>query len=108
MDSGFYQSFGTLFGQPAGSKEPGPVFVSVSNRFSGASVSLPKQFGSHRSRLIELLQTDPLHKTEAALSDSEWIALVTWIDANAPYYDTFFNRRPDDDGPPRREVAAIR
>ncbi len=105
-EDGFRRSFGTLFGRPIGpgkSGGPGKVFVSVSDRFSGASVTQPKQFGSHRSPLIALLRKDPLHKTEAALSQSEWIALVTWIDANAPYYDTFFNRRPEDGGPPRRE-----
>ncbi|NQT39372.1 MAG: hypothetical protein HQ581_17880, partial [Planctomycetes bacterium] len=105
---GFCRSFGTLFGRPVGSNKPGKVFVSVSDRFSGASVTRPKQFGSHRSPLITLLQKDPLHKTEAALSRSEWIALVTWIDANAPYHDTFFNRRPEDGDSPRRETATVR
>lgn len=68
MEEGFYQSFGTLFGRPVGLKKSGKTFVSVSDRFSGASVTRPRQFGSHRSPLIALLQEDPLHKTEAALS----------------------------------------
>jgi len=103
-ETGFYRSFATLFGQAGGSKKPGTSFVSVSNRFSGASISKPKEFGSHRSPLIALLRDDPLHKKEAALSESEWIALVTWIDANAPYHDSFFNRRPGDGGSPRRDI----
>ena len=48
--------------------------------------------------------SDPLHRKEVNLSQPEWVALVTWIDANAPYYDTFYNRRPADGGPPRRDV----
>jgi len=108
MEEGFYRSFGTLFGRPVGSEKSAKTFVSVSDRFSGASVSKPKQFGSHRSPLIVLLQEDRLHKKEPALNRSEWIALVTWIDANAPYYDTFFNRRPEGGGPPRGDVLLNR
>jgi hypothetical protein len=29
--------------------------------------------------------------------------LVTWVDANAPYHDKFFNRRPAE-GPPTRNL----
>jgi hypothetical protein len=76
----------------------------VSNRFDGAAVTQPKQFGSHKSRLIQLMLTDKLHREETALGQEEWLALVTWVDANAPYHDTFFNRRPSDGGPPRRDV----
>jgi hypothetical protein len=80
------------------------VLVSCSDRFSDAAVTRPKQFGSHRSRLVRVLLDDPLHQTEAKLSADEWTALVTWIDANSPYYDTFFNKRPADGGPPRRDI----
>jgi hypothetical protein len=102
---GFYQSFRTLFGKgPQDAKEAG-VFVSVSNRFDGSGISQTKQFGSHQSRLVEVLLKDKLHQEEAQLNEQEWLALVTWIDANAPYYDTFFNRRPRDGGEPRRDVV---
>ncbi|MFH1918380.1 MAG: hypothetical protein ABIP48_00620 [Planctomycetota bacterium] len=103
-DDGFYQSYRTLFGKTPGAEKDAPAMVSVSNRFDGSAVSRPKQFGSHRSRLIEVLLDDNLHQEEARLSDDEWLALVTWIDANAPYYDTFYNRRPADGGEPRREI----
>ena len=103
-EDGLYQSFGTLFGHQKGSKQPGPVFVSISNRFSGAAISQPKEFGSHKSRLIEVLLKDALHGKEVQLDEAEWITLVTWVDANAPYYDTFFNRRPADGGPPKRDI----
>jgi len=102
---GFYQSFRTLFGVPgAAGGKPGRMLVAVSDRFSGAEVTQPMQFGSHRSPLVLVLIGDDLHKKEVKLSDAEWTALVTWVDANAPYYDTFFNKRPADGGPPRREV----
>jgi len=102
-DDGFYQSYRTLFGKAPGDGKAGPVFVSVSNRFDGAAITRPKQFGSHKSRLVDVLG-DQLHRKEVRLSDDEWLALVTWIDANAPYYDTFFNRRPADGGEPRRDI----
>ncbi|NQT15973.1 MAG: hypothetical protein HQ582_24675 [Planctomycetes bacterium] len=101
---GYCQSFRTMFGALPSTKEPGRVLVSCSDRFSGASVSQPKEFGSHRSPLIRVLLDDELHKEEVKLGRREWIALVTWVDANAPYFDTFFNRRPKDNGQPRRDV----
>jgi hypothetical protein len=102
---GFLRSFGSLFGRAPGGKKLRPPLVSVSNRFSGAAVTKPKEFGSHRSRLIQVLQQDDLHRKEVKLNPDEWIALVTWIDANAPYHDRFLNKRPSDQGSPRREIA---
>ena len=104
---GFVQSFRSLFGYRRGASKPGKPLVSVSNRFSGASISKLKEFGSHRSRLIEALLTGKQHK-DVKLTDDEWLALVTWIDANAPYHDTFYNRRPPDGGPPRRDIRLTR
>ncbi len=104
-DDGLYQSFRTLFGDYQRDGKKGKPLVSVSNRFSGAEVTQPKEFGSHKSPLIRVLTDDELHKKEAALDEAEWISLVTWVDANAPYYDTFFNRRPPDGGTTRRDVT---
>jgi hypothetical protein len=103
-EDGFCQSFRTLFGKGADPKRAASVWVSVSNRFDGSAISQPKQFGSHKSRLVEVLLKDKLHKKEARLSGDEWLSLVAWIDANAPYYDTFFNRRPRDGSEPSRDV----
>jgi hypothetical protein len=55
-----------------------------------AVVSPPYSHGSHRSRLIALLQTDHY---ETNLNHEEWIKLVTWIDCGAPYYGSYFGRR---------------
>ncbi len=45
----------------------------------------PLTFGSHRSKLVERMRHDPC---KADLTREEFIRIVTWIDANAPYYGT--------------------
>jgi len=105
-DDGLMQSFRTIFGMgPDGSENDAQV--SLSDRFSGASVSRPMEFGSHKSRLVRTLLDDPKHREEVKLSEEEWIALVTWVDANAPYHDKFFNRRPEEGGPVRSVEAGF-
>jgi hypothetical protein len=103
---GLYQSFRTMFGRLPDGKATDPVLVACSDRFSNADVTKPKQFGSHKSLLVRVLIDDKLHRQKVKLGDREWISLVTWIDANAPYHDAFFNKRPDDGGSPRREVVS--
>lgn len=114
QSDGLLRSFHSLFpagkaSDASGGKLPGAKLplVAISNRFDGAAVTEPQQFGSHRSRLIRVLLDDPLHRQQVQLSDDDWLALVAWIDANAPYYDTFFNRRPPNGGPPRRDVLVL-
>jgi len=68
----------------------GEGLLSLSNHMSGPEVTHPKQFGSHRSRLVLSLLEDEVHKNNVSLSDDEWEALVTWVDANAPYSSTYF------------------
>ena len=50
----------------------------------------PYTLGSHASPLIKLLREG--HE-DAKLSREEFIRLVTWIDANSPYYGSYFGRR---------------
>ncbi|NQU23519.1 MAG: hypothetical protein HQ567_19740 [Candidatus Nealsonbacteria bacterium] len=45
----------------------------------------PLTFGSHQSKLVERIRKAPC---KANLSREEFIRIVTWIDANAPYYGT--------------------
>jgi hypothetical protein len=90
---GLYQSFRTMFGRLPGSQEQGPVLVSCADRFSNADVSQPKQFGSHRSPLVRVLLDDETHRQEVKLSPTDWLTLVTWVDANAPYHDAFLSKR---------------
>jgi hypothetical protein len=102
---GLLQSYRTLFGVLPGQQERAKVLVACSNRFSDASVTRPKQFGSHRSPFVRVLLDDELHRKEVALANEEWRTLVAWVDANAPYYDAFVNKRPTDGGPPRRDAG---
>ena len=62
----------------------------LSNHMSGPEVTQPKQFGSHQSRLVLTLLNDEAHRKEVAMSRDEWETLVTWVDANAPYYATYY------------------
>lgn len=80
--------------------------VSLSNRHSGAGVTNVQQFGSSQSRLIRTLLDDPFHADEirGKMSEEEWSVLVSWVDANAPYYDTFYNRRPEQGEKPIRDI----
>ncbi|MFH1267412.1 MAG: hypothetical protein ABIK89_16940, partial [Planctomycetota bacterium] len=50
----------------------------------------PYTLGSHASRLVTLIREG--HEN-AVLSREEFITLVTWVDANAPYYGSYFGRR---------------
>jgi hypothetical protein len=50
----------------------------------------PYTYGSHRSRLIAVLRS--AHHG-VRLSREEFIRLATWVDANAPYYGSYFGRR---------------
>ena len=45
----------------------------------------PLTFGSHRSKLVERIRKVPC---KAKLTREERIRIVTWVDANAPYYGT--------------------
>jgi hypothetical protein len=83
-------------------KAPGQI-VSVSDRTSSpwekkidASISQPKQFGSHQSKLILKQLRDEKHRKDANLTKDEWLTLVTWVDANAPYTSLFFQKFSDD------------
>ena len=103
---GFRRSFHTLFpGKKRGNR--GMPLVSVSDRLSGSGVTAAMAFGSHRSRLILTLLKPPRAMQDVKLGRQEWLRLVTWVDANAPYHDTFYDRRPTPPGPPRRDVRFL-
>ena len=91
---GLMQSYRTMFGLAPGSTTRGRLLVSCSDRFSNADVTRPMQFGSCKSPLIRVLLDDQLHRDEVHLDAASWLSLVTWVDANAPYYDRFLNKRP--------------
>jgi len=68
--------------------------VAISNKNDDAKITPPLAFGSHKSKLVEVLRKEP-HAKRVALSKEEWRRLVTWIDANAPYHDDFIDKRPE-------------
>ncbi|MHB8955516.1 MAG: HzsA-related protein [Pirellulaceae bacterium] len=67
--------------------------VAYSNKSDPADVlSQPLQFGSHRSKLIAALHDGPCGQ-RVQLTADDWLRLVTWVDANAPYHSHFLNTR---------------
>ncbi len=50
----------------------------------------PKALGSHASKLITVLHQGHY---DVNLSQAEWLRLITWVDANGPYYGSYFGRR---------------
>lgn len=69
----------------------------------------PRSLGSHASRLIALIRKGHY---DCKLSQEELVRLITWADANAPYYGSYFGRRnlkykdrPDFRPPPTLDSA---
>jgi hypothetical protein len=50
----------------------------------------PSTYGSHKSKLVSVLRAG---HHDVKLPREDWIKLVTWVDANAPYYGSYFGRR---------------
>ena len=84
VDHGFNRAFNTIIENQ---------LVASSPVMGDAAVTQPLAFGSHRSKLVEVLR-DGVCSKRAKLDEDEWFRLVAWIDANAPYHDRFANKRP--------------
>jgi len=67
--------------------------VARSNVGDDAKITQPLMFGSHKSKLIEVIRGS--HRDRVKLSEEDWLRLVTWVDANAPYHGAFINKRPE-------------
>jgi len=52
---------------------------------SHVPVEPPLTFGSHRSKMVERIRKAPC---KSKITREDFIKIVTWIDANAPYYGT--------------------
>ena len=81
--------------------------LALSNKNDDARVTAPLAFGSRKSKLVAVLE-GKAHADRAKLGREDWLRLVTWIDLNAPYHDTFLNKRPAQapyDLPADRELA---
>jgi len=70
---------------------------------SGFRPAPPLSFGSHLSKLAAKMRSAPC---KAKITQGEFVRVVTWIDANAPYYGTYRGRRNlvDKDHPDFRPV----
>ena len=55
-----------------------------------AAATPPYTYGSHRSKLISVLRSG---HHDVRLPREDFIRLATWVDANAPYYGSYFGRR---------------
>jgi mono/diheme cytochrome c family protein len=66
--------------------------VSRSNVGEDARITLPLQFGSHKSKLIDVVRSG--HKGRVSLPEEDLLRLVIWVDANAIYDAEFINKRP--------------
>ncbi len=59
-----------------------------------ASITPVLAYGAHKSKLFATLSQAP-HTERVTLSADERLRLTMWMDANAPYHDTFVNKRPE-------------
>jgi hypothetical protein len=55
-----------------------------------APATPPYTYGSHQSKLISVLRAG---HHDVRLPREDFIRLATWVDANAPYYGSYFGRR---------------
>ncbi len=55
-----------------------------------AAAMPPYTYGSHRSKLVSVIRKGHY---DVDLPRPDFIKLVTWVDANAPYYGSYFGRR---------------
>ncbi|MBT8037642.1 MAG: hypothetical protein KJO21_08870 [Verrucomicrobiae bacterium] len=53
-----------------------------------------KSWGSHKSRLIEVLKEGHKEHQDVSLSQEELEKIITWVDLNAPYYPTYESAYP--------------
>ena len=66
--------------------------IARSNVGDDARITAPYEFGSSKSKLIQVLD-DKNHAPAVDLSHDDWLRLVTWIDLNGPYHARFLNKR---------------
>jgi len=80
-------------------------YVNV-NQSSSLPLRPPKYYGSHASRLVEVLRGP--HADKVKLPSEDFRRLVTWIDCNSYYYGTYLYSRPGTSGGRDLLTAPIR
>jgi len=64
--------------------------IDVNPRDARIPAEGPLMVGSHLSKMVERMRADPCR---GKLSREEFIRIVTWIDANAPYYGNYGGKK---------------
>ena len=64
--------------------------INVDPRDAYIPAEPPLRFGSHLSKLVKRIDKDPC---AAGLTKIERIRIVTWIDANAPFYGVYEGKK---------------
>jgi hypothetical protein len=64
--------------------------IDVDPRSAYIPAEPPLTFGSHRSKMIDRIRSG---QCPVKLTQEEFVRLVTWIDANAPYYGTYEGKK---------------
>ncbi|MGQ9573879.1 MAG: HzsA-related protein [Thermoguttaceae bacterium] len=67
--------------------------IARSNVGDDARITMPLEFGSHRSKLTQPF-LKRLREQPPRISQEDFLRIVIWIDANGPYHDGFINKRP--------------
>ncbi|MCP4642556.1 MAG: hypothetical protein GY851_19080 [bacterium] len=62
----------------------------IKSKMGAVDDTPPYTWGSHASELIAVLRKG---HNDTKLSEEEFVRLVTWVDANAPYYGSYFGRK---------------
>ncbi len=62
----------------------------IKSKMGAVDDTPPYTWGSHASKLIAVLRKG---HNDIELSEEEFVRLVTWVDANAPYYGSYFGRK---------------
>ena len=84
------QQFSRSYEQLLDKRLAGKLIDEIASKHGFVASVPPLTYGSHTSRLAKLLRGDHYG---VKLSPAEWVRIVTWIDANAPYYGSWDGRR---------------
>jgi hypothetical protein len=72
-------------------EQPGQL-VLIASRDLGADITPPLAYGSSLSRLTRAVLEHRRKDLVKDLTDTDWIALVTWVDLNAQYWGTYVDK----------------
>lgn len=86
------RAYDTLMGFRGLNRNLASSLVVISDMRSNSAITQPYQFGSHRSKLLTIIENDA-HRKRLTLNSEDHLRLVTWMDSNAIYHDRFLRPR---------------